>query len=102
MVVLDIAIVNVAVPSIQRDLGLADAAARESGGGSPVQGYKGQSPGEPAVLVASQRFRRRAFVGVEQSLRLGQYAALRDVVQAARDVVQPLPDPREIQVEGGP
>ena len=54
------------------------------------------------MLVASQRFRSRAFVGVEQSSRLEQFAALCDVVQAGRDVVQPLPDPREIQVEGGP
>ena len=62
------------------------------------------------MLVASQRFRSRAFVGVEQSSRLEQFnglahaigAALCDVVQAARDVVQPLPDPRKIQVEGGP
>jgi hypothetical protein len=29
-------------------------------------------------------------------------AALYDVVQGARDVVHPFPDPREIQVEGGP
>ena len=54
------------------------------------------------MLVASERFRSRAFVGGEQSSRLEQFAALCDVVQAGRDVVQPLPDPREIQVEGGP
>lgn len=91
-------------------LGLADVAADQSRGGSPVQGYKGQRPGEPTVLVGSQRFRSRAFLGVEQSSRLEQFngrahaigAALCDVVQAARHVVQPLPDPREIQVEGGP
>ena len=35
-------------------LGLADAVACESCGGSPVQGYEGQGPGEPAVLVGSQ------------------------------------------------
>src|SRR5579862_6008398 len=93
-------------------LGLVDVAAHESRGGSPVQGYKGQSPGEPTVLVASQRFRSRAFVGVEQSSRLEQVdggepyqaalecAVLCDVVQAARDVIKPLSDPREIQVEG--
>ena len=67
-----------------------------------MQGYKGESPGEPSVLVASQRFRSRAFVGVEQSSRLEQFVALSDVVQAGRNVVQPLPDPRKIQVEGGP
>src|SRR5215472_5982855 len=83
-------------------LGLVDAVADESCGGGPVQGYKGQSPGEPTVLVTSQRFRSRAFVGVEQSSRIEPCAALCDVIQAARDVVQPLPDPREIQVEGGP
>src|SRR5580704_5686165 len=83
-------------------LGLVDAVAHEPGGGSPVQGYKSYSPGEPTVLVASQRFRSRAFVGVEQSSRLEQFAARCDLVQAGRDVVQPLPDPREIQVEGGP
>ena len=54
------------------------------------------------MLVASERFRSRAFVGGEQSSRLEQFAALCDVVQAGRDVVQPLPDPRKIQVEGGP
>ncbi len=62
------------------------------------------------MLVASERFRSRAFVGVEQSSRLERFnrwahaigAALCDVVQAARDVLQPLPDPREIQVEGDP
>src|SRR3954454_3741075 len=85
-----------------RALGLADAVAHEPRGGSPVQGYEGQSPGEPSVLVASQRFRSRAFVGVEQSSRLEQFAALCDVVQAGRDVVQPLPDPHKIQVEGRP
>src|ERR1700681_4477811 len=104
-------------------LGLVDAVAHDTCGGSAVQGYKAYSPGEPTVLVASQRFRSRAFVGVEQSSRLEQFAAvgvtvekrsaipigislvmliggrhLCDVVQADRDVVQPLPDPREIQV----
>jgi hypothetical protein len=62
------------------------------------------------VLVGSQRLWSRAFVGVEQSSRLEQFnwlahaigAALCDVVQAAREVVQPLPDPREIKVEGDP
>src|ERR671937_3330824 len=83
-------------------LGLVDAVAHESCGGSPVQGYKGQSPGEPTVLVGSQRFRSRAFVGVEKSSRLDQFAALCYVVQAARDVIQSLPDPHEIQVEGRP
>src|SRR5262245_50931607 len=83
-------------------LGLVDAVADEPCGGGPVQGYKGQSPGEPTVLVTSQRFRSRAFVGVEQSSRIEPCAALCDVIQAARDVVQPLPDPREIQIEGGP
>src|SRR5437763_9074242 len=53
-------------------LGLVDAVAHEPCGGSPVQGDKGYSPGEPTVLVASQWFRSRAFVGVEQSSRLGQ------------------------------
>src|SRR5580658_11194786 len=61
-------------------LGLVDAVAHEPCGGSPVQGYKGYSPGEPTVLVASQRFRGRAFVGVEQSSRLEQFAGLCDVV----------------------
>src|SRR3954465_4311583 len=83
-------------------LGLVDAVAHEPCGGSPVQGYEGYRPGEPTVLVASQRFRSRAFVRVEQSSRLEQFAALCGVVQAGRDVVQPLPDPRKIQVEGGP
>ena len=62
------------------------------------------------MLVASERFRSRAFIGLEQSSRLEPFnrlayaigAALCNVVQAARDVVQPLPDPREIQVEGSP
>src|ERR1700683_5260634 len=31
-------------------LGLVDAVAHESCGGSPVQGYKGECPGEPTVL----------------------------------------------------
>ena len=78
-----------------------DAVAHEPCGASPVQGDKSYSPGEPTVLVASQRFRSRAFVGVKQSSRLEQFAALCDLVQAARDVVQPLPDPRKIQAEGG-
>ncbi len=51
-------------------LGFVDALAHEPCGGSPVQGYKGESPREPTMLVASQRFRSRAFVGVEQSSRL--------------------------------
>ena len=62
------------------------------------------------MLVASQRLRSRTLVGVEESPRLEQFnrpahaigAALCDVDQAARDVVQPLPNPREIQVEGDP
>jgi len=76
-----------------------------------MQGYEGQSPREPTVLVGSQRFRSRAFVGVEKSSRLEQFkrlahaigaAARCDVVQAGRDVVHALPDPREVEVEGGP
>ena len=39
---------------------------------------------------------------VEQSSRLEQFTAPVDVVQAGRDVVQPLPDPCKVQVEGGP
>ncbi len=80
---------------------LVDAAAHEPCGGSPVQGDKGESPGESPVLVARQRFRSRAFVGGEQASRLEQCAALCEG-QAGRDIVQPLPDPRKIQVEGGP
>ena len=56
----------------------------------------------PNVLVAGQRFRSRTFVGVEQPSRLEQRDAVCDVVKAGRDVVQPFPDPREIQVEAGP
>ena len=54
-------------------LGLANAAAHEPCGGSPVQRYKGESPGEPSVLVASERFRSRTFVGGEQSSWLEQF-----------------------------
>jgi hypothetical protein len=43
-------------------LGLVDAVAHESSSGSPVQRYEGESPGEPTVLVASQRFWSRSTV----------------------------------------
>src|SRR3954471_10626553 len=55
--------------------GLVDAVAHEPCGAGPVQGYEGESPGEPSMLVGSQRFRSRAFVGVEQSARLEHVAA---------------------------
>jgi hypothetical protein len=51
----------------------------------PSARVQGLEPREPTVLVASQRFRSRAFVGVEQSSRLEQFAALCDVVQAANE-----------------
>src|SRR6266487_1938927 len=64
-------------------LRLLDAVSYESGGGSPVQGYKGQSPGKPTVLVGSQGFRSGALIGVEQESRLEPFAALCTGVQAA-------------------
>ena len=38
------------------------------------------------MLVPSQRFRSRAFVGVEQSSRLEQFVVPGGVVEAGRDV----------------
>ncbi len=76
----------------------------------PSAGVQGPAPRgaigarrESAVPEPCVR-RRRAVVAARaiQGRAHAIGAALCDVVQAARDVVQPLPDPREIQVEGGP
>ena len=100
----------------QEDAGLSDALSRMDQQGNAAassfcvgtSGGCGLSsvPGASGVQYTARRVDDNTYTVLAKGTVNGRPhaigAALCDVVQAARDVVQPLPDPREIQVEGGP